>query len=381
MKRTLFDAEHLMLRDAFRAFLAREVAPHYAAWEAAGCVPRELWRAAGRAGFLGPDVPERHGGAGLSDYRYNAVIVEELARGGFMGIGMPVHNDIVIPYFLRYGTPTQQARWLPGLTSGALVGAIAMTEPGAGSDLVGIQTSAMRDGDAYILNGQKTFISNGILSDVVIVVARTEPGRRSQGISLLVAERDMPGFRRGRNLEKIGLHAQDTAELFFDDVRVPAENVLGAPGGGFACLMQQLPQERLTIAVSAIAAAEAALEWTVEYCKGRSAFGQPISNFQNTRFVLAELKTEIAVGRTFVDQCILAHNAGQLSADEAAMAKWWSTELQQRAVDRCLQLHGGYGYMREYPIARLYLDSRVQTIYGGTTEIMKEIIGRAMFEG
>ncbi|HNP88811.1 MAG TPA: acyl-CoA dehydrogenase family protein [Kouleothrix sp.] len=380
MKRTLFEAEHLMFRDAFRTFLAREVASHYPTWEHHGCVPRELWRAAGRAGFLGPDVPEQYGGAGLNDYRYNAVLVEELARGGFMGIGMPVHNDIVIPYILRYASPAAQARWLPGLTDGMLVGAIAMTEPGTGSDLAGIRTSAVRDGDAYVINGQKTFISNGILSDIVIVVARTEAGRGHRGISLLVVERDMPGFRRGRNLEKIGLHAQDTAELFFDNVRVPAENLLGEAGAGFAYLMQQLPQERLTIAVSAIAAAEAALEWTVDYCKSRSAFGQPLANFQNTRFVLAELKTELTIGRSFIDQCITAHNAGQLSADEAAMAKWWSTELQQRTADRCLQLHGGYGYMREYAIARMYLDTRVQTIYGGTTEIMKEIIGRAMFE-
>jgi long-chain-acyl-CoA dehydrogenase len=378
MQRALFDAEHLMFRDAFRTFLGREVAPFYAQWEQDGCVPRELWRKAGRQGFLGTDVPEELGGAGMHDYRYNTVIVEELARGRFMGIGMPVHNDIVIPYFLRYASPAQQARWLPGLASGALIGAIAMTEPGAGSDLNGIRASAERDGDAYVLNGQKTFISNGILNDLVIVVARTDPARAHRGISLLVVERDMPGYRRGRNLEKIGLHAQDTAELFFDGVRVPAANLLGGEGEGFGYLMQQLPQERLTIAVSAIAAAEAALEWTVDYCRERSAFGRPIGDFQNTRFKLAEIKTELAVGRAFVDQCILAHNRGELTADEAAMAKWWTTELQKRATDECLQLFGGYGYMLEYPIARMYLDARVQTIYGGTTEIMKEIIGRAL---
>ncbi len=380
MQRTLLDAEHLMFRDAFRTFLAREVAPHYEAWEREGVVPRELWRKAGRSGFLGTDVPEQLGGAGLADYRYNAVIAEELARGRFMGVGMSVHNDIVIPYFLRYASPEQRQRWLPGLASGDLIGAIAMTEPGAGSDLAGIRTSALRDGDAYLLSGQKTFISNGILNDLLIVVARTDPARAHRGISLLVVERDMPGYRRGRNLEKIGLHAQDTAELFFDDVRVPAANVLGEEGAGFGYLMQQLPQERLTIAVSAIAAAEAALEWTIDYCKGRSAFGRPIADFQNTRFRLAEIKTELTIGRVFVDQCILAHNRGELSADEAAMAKWWASELQVRVVDQCLQLHGGYGYMREYPIARLYLDTRVQTIYGGTTEIMKEIIGRALLE-
>jgi alkylation response protein AidB-like acyl-CoA dehydrogenase len=381
MKRALFDGEHAMFRDSFRTFLEREVAPFYAEWERAGIVPREIWRKAGRQGFLGTDVPEEYGGAGVRDYRYNAVIVEELARNGYMGIGIPVHNDIVIPYILRYAAPAQQKRWLPRLVSGEWVGAIAMTEPGAGSDLAGIRTSAVREGEQYVLDGQKTFITNGILNDLVIVVARTDPARAHRGISLLVVEREMEGYQRGRNLEKVGLHAQDTAELFFDNVHVPAENMLGREGDGFSYLMQQLPQERLTIAVSAIAAAEAALEWTIAYCKERVAFGQPIADFQNTRFKLAEIKTELMVGRTFVDECILAHNRGELNAEEAAMAKWWTTELQKRVVDECVQLHGGYGYMLEYPIARLYLDTRVQTIYGGTTEIMKEIIGRAMLAG
>jgi alkylation response protein AidB-like acyl-CoA dehydrogenase len=378
MKRTLFDGEHMMFRDSFRTFLEREVAPFYAEWEQARVVPREIWRKAGRQGFLGIDVPEEYGGAGIHDYRYNAVIVEELARNRFMGIGMPIHNDIVMPYILHYATPAQHQRWLPKLTSGEWVGAIAMTEPGAGSDLAGIRTSAVREDDQYVLNGQKTFISNGILNDLVIVVAKTDPERAHRGISLLVVERGMEGYLRGRNLEKVGLHAQDTAELFFENVRVPAENMLGHEGEGFSYLMQRLPQERLTIAVSAIAAAEVALEWTIAYCKQRVAFGQPIADFQNTRFKLAEIKTEIMIGRTFVDECILAHNRGELNAEEAAMAKWWTTELQKRAVDECVQLHGGYGYMLEYPIARLYLDTRVQTIYGGTTEIMKEIIGRAL---
>jgi len=378
MKRALYDGEHSMFRDAFRTFLEREVAPFYAEWEQAGVVPRELWRKAGRHGFLGTDVPEEYGGAGMRDYRYNAVIVEELARNCYMGMGLAVHNDIVIPYLLHHATPAQQQRWLPRLASGEWVGAIGMTEPGAGSDLAGIRTSAVREGNDYVLNGQKTFISNGILNDLVIVVAKTDPERAHRGISLLVVEREMEGYRRGRNLEKIGLHAQDTAELFFDSVRVPIENLLGHEGEGFTYLMQRLPQERLTIAVSAIAAAEAALEWTIAYCKERMAFGQPIADFQNTRFKIAEMKTEIVVGRAFVDECILAHNRGELSAEEAAMAKWWTTELQKRVVDECLQLHGGYGYMLEYPIARLYLDTRVQTIYGGTTEIMKEIIGRAL---
>jgi len=378
MKRALFDGEHALFHSAFRTFLEREVAPFYAEWEQAGIVPREIWRKAGRQGFLGTDVPEEYGGAGIHDYRYNAVIVEELARNCYMGIGIPIHNDIVIPYILHYATPAQRQRWLPKLAGGEWVGAIAMTEPGAGSDLAGIRTSAVREGDQYVINGQKTFISNGILNDLVIVVATTNPKRAHHGISLLVVEREMEGYRRGRNLEKVGLHAQDTAELFFDNVRVPAENMLGHEGEGFSYLMQQLPQERLTIAVSAIAAAEAALEWTIAYCKERVAFGQPIADFQNTRFKLAESKTELMVGRTFVDECILAHNRGELSAEEAAMAKWWTTELQKRVVDECVQLHGGYGYMLEYPIARLYLDTRVQTIYGGTTEIMKEIIGRAL---
>jgi len=378
MKRALFDGEHAMFRDSFRTFLEREVAPFYAEWEQAGIVPHEVWRKAGRHGFLGTDVPEEYGGAGMRDYRYNAVIVEELARKCYMGIGIPVHNDIVIPYVLHYATPAQQQRWLPKLAGGEWVGAIAMTEPGAGSDLAGIRTSAIREGEQYVLNGQKTFISNGILNDLVIVVAKTDPERAHRGISLLVVEREMEGYRRGRNLEKVGLHAQDTAELFFDNVRVPAENMLGREGEGFSYLMQQLPQERLTIAVSAIAAAEAALEWTIAYCKERVAFGQPIADFQNTRFKLAEIKTELIVGRTFVDECILAHNRRELNAEEAAMAKWWTTELQKRVVDECVQLHGGYGYMLEYPIARLYLDTRVQTIHGGTTEIMKEIIGRAL---
>ncbi len=380
MKREIFETEHHLFRDSFRAFLNREVTPFYKQWEQDGIVSRELWHKAGQQGFLGMDVPEEYGGVGINDFRFNTVIVEELARGRFMGIGIPLHNDIVIPYLLHYTTPAQRQRWLPRVVRGEAVTAIAMTEPGAGSDLNGIRTTARREGDYYVLNGQKTFISNGILNDLLVVVAKTDVSRGHQGISLLVVEREMEGYQRGRNLEKIGLRAQDTAELFFDNVLVPTDNMLGREGEGFTYLMQQLPQERLTIAVSAVAAAEAALEWTITYCKERTAFGRPIADFQNTRFTLAELKTELTIARVFVDQCILTHNRRELNADEAAMAKWWTTELQKRVVDAGVQFHGGYGYMQEYPIAQAYLDARIQTIHGGTTEIMKEIIGRSLLK-
>lgn len=378
MKRALFNEEQLMFRDAFRQFVEQEVTPDYETWWEAGVVSRDLWRKAGQFGFLGTDVPEAYGGGGVKDYRYNQIVVEELAHAGKMGVGFPVHNDIVIPYLLDYTTEEQKARWLPGVVSGEIVTAVAMTEPNAGSDLAGIQTTAVPCGDHYLLNGQKTFISNGILNDLVIVVAKTDPSRGHKGITLLVVERGMEGYERGRNLEKVGLHAQDTAELYFRDVRVPVENRLGAEGEGFVYLMSQLPQERLTIAVGAIAAAEAALEMTIQYCHERTAFGRPIGKFQNSRFKLAEMKTEIEIGRVFIDRCVEEHNRGELTAVEAAMAKYWATELQKRVVDECLQLHGGYGYMLEYPIARAYLDARVQTIHGGTSEIMKEIIGRSL---
>ncbi|HEU4324096.1 MAG TPA: acyl-CoA dehydrogenase family protein [Roseiflexaceae bacterium] len=377
MKRSIFEPEHDMFRASFRAFVEREIAPFHEQWEHDGAVPRELWRKAGRQGFLGMDVPEEHGGAGERDYRYNMIIGEELARAGASGPGFALHSDVVVPYLLHYGSAEQQARWLPKMVAGECIGAIAMTEPGAGSDLAGVRTTAVRDGDGYILNGQKTFITNGMLADLVVVVAKTNPDKGHRGISLLVVERGAAGFERGRKLEKIGLRAQDTAELFFRDVRVPAADLLGEEGQGFSYLMQQLPQERLAIAVGSVAAAEAALDWTVAYCREREAFGQPIGRFQHIRFKLAELKTEIQIGRTFVDQCVLALNRGELSTETASMAKWWCSELQKRVVDECLQLHGGYGYMLEYPIARAYLDARVQTIYGGTTEIMKEIISRS----
>ena len=380
MRRTLFEDEHEDFRASWRTFLEREVAPHYDQWERDRLVPHEVFEKAGGYGFLGMAVPEEHGGAGVDDFRFNAVLSEEAQRAGLgsVHLGMSVHSDICLPYFLSYATEEQKQRWLPGLVSGELIAAIAMTEPGTGSDLAGIATSAVRKNGEYVVNGAKTFITNGINADLVVTAVRTDRGERHRGLSLLVVERGTPGFERGRNLEKIGTHAQDTAELFFDDARVPAENLLGNEGEGFAYLVSNLPQERLSIAVAAIAAAEAALGWTVEYVRDRKAFGTPIGSFQNTRFELAEMRTEIDVGQAYVDRCVEALNAGELTAEDAAGAKWWCTELQGRVVDRCLQLHGGYGYMLEYPIARAYADARVTRIYGGSNEIMKEIVGRAM---
>ncbi|OZV81821.1 acyl-CoA dehydrogenase [Micromonospora echinospora] len=375
MDRTIFSADHLAFTELVRAFIDREIAPHHDRWEADGIVDRSVWRAAGAAGLLGLFVDERYGGGGVTDRRFGAILTEELARAGASGPAFGLHNDIIGPYLTDLTNDEQKQRWLPGFCSGDIITAIAMSEPGAGSDLQGITTTAVRDGDSYVLNGQKTFISNGILADVVIVVARTDPAAGHRGISLLVVERGMAGFERGRNLDKIGQKAQDTAELFFADVRVPAANLLGVEGEGFAYLMRNLPFERLSIAVAALAGAEAVFEQTLDYCKQRQAFGRPIGTFQHNRFVLAELATELRLGRVFVDQCLVEP---ALTAETAAMAKWWCTELQHRTVDRCLQLHGGYGYMREYPVAKAYLDARVQTIYGGTTEIMKEVIGRSL---
>jgi alkylation response protein AidB-like acyl-CoA dehydrogenase len=343
-------------------------------------VPRELFLAAGGSGLLAFGAPESYGGGGVDDFRYNMILSEELQRAGVAGaaLALTLHNDICLPYFLSLATDEQKARWLPGICSGELITAVAMSESGMGSDLASMRTSALRHGEVYELSGSKTFITNGINADLVIVAAKTDPTLRHQGISLLVVERGMPGFERGRNLDKIGLHSQDTAELFFADVAVPATNLLGEEGRGFLHLVQNLAAERLSMAVSGQAAARQALEWTLAYCAEREAFGQPIGSFQHNRFALAEMATEIEVTQTFVDRCVLELNAGNLSAEDAAMAKWWATELQKRTVDRCLQLHGGYGYMTEYPIARAYVDARVQTIYGGTTEIMKEIIGRSL---
>ena len=378
MDRHLFDADHDAFRETARAFCEKEIAPHHESWEEAGIVPRELWTAAGEAGLLGFMMPEQYGGGGVRDFRFNTVVIEEVTKARASGPGFTIHADLVSGYLLDYANEEQKARWLPKFCTGETITAIAMTEPGAGSDLQGITTTAKRDGDDYILNGQKTFISNGILADLVIVVAKTDPDAGYQGISLIVVERGMDGFERGRNLDKIGLKAQDTAELFFDNVRVPAANLLGEEGKGFIYLMEKLPQERLAIAVVAAAACESMLASTLQYVKDRKAFGRSIGSFQNSRFVLAELATETQIARVFVDRCIEELNAGKLSVSEAAMAKWWTTELQKKVVDRCLQLYGGYGFMTEYPIAKAYLDTRVQTIYGGTTEIMKEIIGRTM---
>ena len=380
MQRTLFEDEHELFRDSVRAFIAKELVPHHDAWEEAGIVDRELFTKAGAQGFLGMAVPEDLGGGGVNDFRYNVVIAEEIQRAGVnaAGLGWTLHNDICLPYFLTLTTDEQKERWLPGICAGELITAIAMTEPGIGSDLASMTTTARLDGDHYVVNGSKTFITNGINADLVITAVKTDPTQRHAGMSLVVLERGMPGFERGRNLEKVGMHAQDTAELFFTDVAVPVTNRLGEEGSGFRALVDKLPQERLSIAVTGVAAARQALDLTLEYVKERTAFGQPIGSFQNSRFRLAEMATEVEIAQTFTDRCVLALNAQDLSAEEAAMAKWWCTELQKRVVDACVQLHGGYGYMLEYPIARAYADARITTIYGGTTEIMKEIIGRSL---
>ena len=378
MRRTLFDDEHELFRDSVRRFIAAELAPLNEAWERAGIVDRDMFRSAGKHGFLGMAVPTEYGGGGVDDFRYNLVIGEEVQRAGInaAGLGWTLHNDICLPYFLSLGTEEQKARWLPGICSGDLITAIAMTEPGIGSDLASMTTTAMRDGDRYVLNGSKTFITNGINADLVVTAVKTDPSERHRGMSLVVVERGMDGFERGRNLDKIGMHAQDTAELFFTDVQVPVANLLGEEGEGFGYLVSNLPQERLSIAATGVAAARAAFEQTLSYVTERQAFGQAVGTFQNTRFRMAEMATEIELGQTYIDRCVLGLNAGELTAEEASMAKWWCTELQGRVVDMCVQLHGGYGYMAEYPVARAYADARVTRIYGGTTEIMKEIIGR-----
>jgi alkylation response protein AidB-like acyl-CoA dehydrogenase len=380
MERRLFDDEHDLFRSSVRAFVRDQILPHRDRWDEAGIVDRSVFEQAGAAGFLGFAAPEAYGGGGVRDFRYNLVLGEELLAQGLaaVGLGLTLHTDIVLPYFLDLASDDQQARWLPGICSGELITAVAMTEPGAGSDLAGISTTAVRDGDVYVVNGSKTFITNGINADLVVTAVKTDPTARHAGMSLLVLERGMPGFERGRNLDKIGMHAQDTAELFFDDVRVPVANLLGTEGQGFRHLVQNLPQERLSLAVAAISAARMVLETTLAYVRERTAFGQPIGAFQNTRFRLADLATEVTVGETFVDQCVLALNRGELTAEEAAMAKLWCTELQGRAVDLGVQLHGGYGYMSEFPVAAAYIDARITRIYGGTSEVMREIVGRSL---
>ncbi|MGH3911516.1 MAG: acyl-CoA dehydrogenase family protein [Pseudonocardiaceae bacterium] len=380
MRRRLFDAEHEAFRASVRAFLDKEVLPHQQAWDAEGIVPRQLFVRAGDNGFLGTAIPEEFGGGGVADFRFNAVLGEEIMYAGAAGagLGLTLHNDVCLPYFLDLATEEQKRRWLPGIASGELITALAMTEPGMGSDLASMTTTAVRADEHYVVNGSKTFITNGINADLVITAVKTDPQARHHGMSLLVLERGMAGFERGRNLAKLGQHAQDTAELFFSDVNVPVANLLGTEGGGFGHLVDRLPQERLSIAVSGVAGARAALELTLTYVKDRNAFGRPVGSFQHSKFRLAEMATEVDIAQTFADRCIEALNEGELTVADAAKAKWWCTELQGRVVDACLQLHGGYGYMLEYPIARAYADARITRIYGGTTEIMKEVIGRSL---
>jgi long-chain-acyl-CoA dehydrogenase len=378
MEHHLYEPVHEEFRALCRDFLAREAVPHHEKWEAEGIVDREVWRKAGAAGLLGMDVDEEHGGGGQRDFRFNCVLVEEIVASGCSGLGFGLHNDVVGPYLTDLTTDDQKKRWLPGFCSGDIVTAIAMSEPGAGSDLAGVRTSAVRDGDEWVLNGQKTFITNGEMADLVVVVAKTAPAEGAHGVSLIAVESGTPGFTRGRRLAKVGLKANDTAELFFDDCRVPATNLIGTENHGFYHLTANLPRERLGIAVAGVAAAERVLATTIEYARGRQAFGKPIGAFQHNRFLLAELDTEVTIARVFLDRCVAELNAGRLSVVDAAKAKWWTTELQNKVMDRCVQLHGGYGYMLEYPVAKAWLDSRVSTIYGGTTEIMKEIIGRGL---
>jgi alkylation response protein AidB-like acyl-CoA dehydrogenase len=378
VRRDLYESDHEAFREIVQAYITREVTPNQERWEAQRNVDRQAWLAAGKQALIGLPIPERFGGAGTDDFRFRCVVMEELAKVGAtsLSLGFGLQDDIATPYLIDLGTEEQKTRWLPPMASGEAIGAIAMTEPGAGSDLQGMRTTAVRDGDDWVLNGGKTFITNGINSDLVIVAARTNEDAGSRGISLLVVERGMSGFSRGRKLDKIGLHAQDTAELFFDDVRVPAANLLGREGGGFVHLMERLPRERMSIAMLALTSARAALGWTVDYTTQRTAFGQPLAAFQNTAFELATAVTEVDVLEAYLDKAVLALNAGELTAVDAAKAKLWATEVQNRVLDRCLQMFGGYGYMAEYPIARAYTDARVQTIYGGTSEIMKTIIAR-----
>lgn len=374
-RRKIYLEEHEIFRESVRRFLEQEMVPNREAWEKAGVVDRAFWEKAGEAGFLCPDIPEAWGGPG-GDFRYNTVIDEEMGYTGSGGAGFAVHSDICAQYILRYGSDDLKREWLPRMVKGEIIGAIAMTEPGTGSDLQAIKTTAIRDGNHYVVNGQKTFITNGQNADLVIVVAKTNPDEGAHGVSLILVECDREGFSRGRNLKKIGQKGSDTSELFYADVRVPVTNCLGEENQGFVYLMQQLPQERLTIAVGAAAASQKAFDITVEYVKERKAFGRPIIGFQNTRFKLAEMKADLEVGWAYVDQCMERHLEKKLDAQGAAIAKLWLTEMQGRIVDQCLQLHGGYGYMEEYPISKMFVDARVQRIYGGTSEIMKELIAK-----
>ncbi len=377
--RHLFEAEHDLFRESVRRFIETEAMPHHEQWEKDGMVSRDVWLKAGEQGFLAPTVPEAYGGF-AADFRYNTIVNEEVCRAGASGLGWSLHSDIAVPYIVRYGNEEQKQRYLPACVSGECVTAIAMTEPGAGSDLQGIKTTATRDGDHYILNGSKTFITNGQMSDLVIVVAKTDPKAGAKGTSLFLVEAAWEGFDKGKNLEKLGLKAQDTSELFFDNVRVPKENLLGEEGQGFVYLMQDLPQERLSVASAAVAGSQSILQQTIEYVKDRQAFGKPIAGFQNTQFKLAELSAEVSSAEVFHDRCLELHLDGKLDATTAAKIKLLSTDLQCRVVDECLQLHGGYGYMWEYPVARAYADARIMRIYAGTNEIMKLIISREIMK-
>ena len=376
MKRLIFEPEHEQLRETTKQYLEREVAPNTERWERDRIVDRSAYIAAGKYGLIGFNMPEEYGGGGSDDFRFNAVINEELAKFGSVVPALSLQNDVVGPYFTSLCNDEQKARWLPGVTTGDIILAVAMSEPGAGSDLAGVRTSAVRDGDEWIINGSKTFISSGINSDLVVVVTRTDPEAGHKGFTLFVVERGMDGFTRGRKLDKMGLHTQDTAELHFENVRVPAANLLGQEGRGFYHLMHNLPSERLGIAIGAVARARASWGEALQYAKDRKAFGQPIGSFQHNRFLLAEMDTELEIAEQYIDRCLTAVNDGELTAVEAAKAKWFCTELAKKVIDGCVQLHGGYGYMNEYRVARDYVDVRIETIYGGTTEIMKDIIGR-----
>ena len=377
IERTLFNGDHEIFRGTVRRFVDNEIAPFHAEWEKDGKISREAWTKAGKLGLLCASMPEEYGGGGV-DRTFSIILMEELARAGASGPGFGLHSEIVAPYINRYGSPEQKEKYLPKMAKGEIIGAIAMTEPGAGSDLQAVRTTAIKDGNELVINGSKTFITNGAMADVVIVVCKTDPEAGARGTSLVLVEADTEGFRKGRNLEKIGMKAQDTSELFFNEARVPMTNMLGEEGKGFVYLMQELAWERLQVAVSAVASMEAALEWTIDYAKERMAFGEPIINLQNTQFKLAEAKTEVTVARTFVDKLISLMLEDKLDAETAAMAKWWTSDLQNKVIDECLQLHGGYGYMWEFPIARAWADARVQRIYAGSNEIMKVIIGRGL---
>jgi acyl-CoA dehydrogenase len=377
MERRVFTKEHELFRDQFKKFCEREVTPNVERWEEQRIVDRETWKKAGEQGFLCPTLDPKYGGSGV-DFGYAAIINEEIVRAGSSGFTAGLHSDIVVPYIESFGSEAQRERWLPGCASGDTITAIAMTEPNTGSDLAGIKTTAIRDGDSYVINGQKTFISNGILCDLVIVAAKTDPESRHGGVSLLVVENGTPGFEKGRKLAKMGMHSQDTSELHFSDCRIPADNLLGQEGQGFYYLMEKLQQERLVCAIGAQAGVETVLDETIKYTQERQAFGKPIAKFQNTQFKLAEIATEIEIGRVFVDRLIDEHMRGTPIIKETSMAKWWVTEMCKRNIDLCLQFYGGYGFMEEYPICRAYRDARIQTIFAGTTEIMKIIIAKSM---